>query len=257
MPLMLRRTHPLLCRRSLLAAFFLGLALLASPAAVLAQTADQDADQTADQANQTVVQTEAQPSLQPDTRSGSIDEYWDMVETPPAPEIEDVTVEPDTALLILDIEERTCNAERRPRCLDTVPRIAKLMDKARETGITVVYSVTTKGSIRTILDPVKPHPGEIVVGSSVDKFWNTNLESYLNRRRIKNVIITGTAAHGAVLHTATAAGFRGMHIILPVDCISAEDLYAEQATVELLLTGPATRGKVTITRSDRMTFPAE
>lgn len=244
MPLMLCQT------RSLLAVLLLGLALLASPRAVYAQAADLTG-------NQTEPQAEAQSGAQPDTRSGSIDEYWDMVETPPAPTIEDVTVEPDTALLILDIEERTCNAERRPRCLDTVPRIADLMNKAREAGIPVVYSVTSKGSIRTILDPVKPKPGEIVAGSSVDKFWNTSLESYLNRRGARNVIITGTAAHGAVLHTATAAGFRGMHIILPVDCISAEDLYAEQATVELLLTGPATRGKVTITRSDRMTFPTK
>lgn len=186
----------------------------------------------------------------------SIDELWNTVTPPPVPELATVNTNPaTTALLVLDIEERTCNMERRPRCLTTVPRIAGLVHKARAAGMPVIYSLTSKGTPETILEPVTPAEGEPIVASSVNKFWKTNLEATLADRGVQNVIVTGTAAHGAVLHTATAAGFRGMGVILPVDCLSAADLYIEQAAVELLRTGPGTRQRITLTRSDRIVFP--
>lgn len=184
----------------------------------------------------------------------SIDALWGEVAPPPAPELQQVSVQPETtALLILDIEELTCNAERRPRCLDTVPRIAKLMRRARAAGLPVVYSLTPKRT--PILPEVMPKEGEPIVASSVDKFWNTDLESILAAKGIDTVIVTGTAAHGAVMHTATAAGFRKLKVVLPVDCLSAADLYTEQATVQLLLTGPGTRRVISVTRSDLISMP--
>ncbi|MBU0944634.1 MAG: cysteine hydrolase [Proteobacteria bacterium] len=193
------------------------------------------------------------PSL---CHSVSIDKAWNDVQAPEQPVLAAVTINPDnTALLILDIEERTCNMERRPRCLETVPRIADLMTRARNAGVRVLYSLTPQGTPETILPQVTPQQGETIVNSSVDKFWKTDLEMILAEQKIDNVIITGTAAHGAVMHTATAAGFRGMGVILPVDCLSAEDLYTEQATVQLLKTGPGTRKQITLTSSQLITFP--
>lgn len=188
-------------------------------------------------------------------RAESIDAIWGRVTPPSVLALERVTLDVDnTALLILDIEELTCNAERRPRCLETVPRIAELAERAREVGVPVVYSLTSKGAPETILPPVLPQEGESIVQSSVDKFWQTELEQILADMGVTTVIVTGTAAHGAVLHTATAAGFRGMEVVLPVDCISAADPYIEQATVHLLATGPATRKRTHITRHDMIEF---
>ncbi len=189
-------------------------------------------------------------------QSAPIDAVWKSVQAPENPELSSVTISPgDTALLILDIEELTCNMERRPRCLETVPRIADLMTRARKAGVAVIYSLTPKGTPETILPPVAPRNGEAIVQSSVDKFWKTDLEKILQEKNIAKVIITGTAAHGAVMHTATAAGFRGLDVILPVDCLSAADLYTEQATVQLLKTGPGTRKRITMTSSPLITFP--
>ncbi len=40
---------------------------------------------------------------------------WGSVKVPPPPELKDVTVDPKTtALLLLDFNKQTCNAERRP-----------------------------------------------------------------------------------------------------------------------------------------------
>jgi hypothetical protein len=45
-----------------------------------------------------------------------------------------------------------------------------------------------------------------------------------------------------------------MQVLLPTDCLSAAELYTEQAAVQLLLTGPATRRSITLTRSDLIGF---
>ena len=184
----------------------------------------------------------------------SIDAMWDDVRAPRAPRLSWAKADPaSTALLILDIEELTCNARVRPRCLETVPRIAALLERARRAGVSVIYSTTPKRT--PILSGVQPQGDEPVVASSVDKFWRTELEEILHTRGVRTVVVMGTAAHGAVLHTATAAGFRGFRVLLPVDCLSAADIYTEQAAVQLLLTGPATRRVITLTRSDLITFP--
>ncbi len=186
----------------------------------------------------------------------SIEAHWYDVILPEKPKLEKVTIDPETtALLILDIEERTCNTEKRPRCLLTVPRIASLASSARAAHIPVIYSLTTKGTVNTILHQVTPQPGEPIVSSSVDKFYKTNLESILKDKGVQHIIITGTAAHGAVLNTATAAAFRGFHIILPLDGLSASTFYIEQASVYLLETGPATRNKITLTTTNMISIP--
>jgi len=182
--------------------------------------------------------------------AGDIIDEWSDVIAPESPRLFEVEASAsDTALLILDIEERTCNAERRPRCLDTVPAIAALIKKAREAGMTVLYSTTPKGTPETILPTVKPMGKEPVIKSSVNKFYGTDLDAELKKRNIKNVIVTGTAAHGAVLHTATAASYMGYKVIAPVDCLSAAELYTEQATVWNLATGPANKSSTTLTKS--------
>lgn len=187
--------------------------------------------------------------------AGDIMEEWGSVIAPAAPKLADVEASADdTALLILDIEERTCNSERRPRCLDTLPAITDLMERARAAGIPILYSTTSKGTADTILPPVRPEHGEPVVKSSVNKFYGTNLDEELKKRHIKNVIVTGTAAHGAVLHTATAASYMGYQVIAPVDCLSAEDAYTEQATVWNLATGPANSKTTTLTKSVMIKF---
>ncbi|GFM37814.1 cysteine hydrolase [Desulfovibrio psychrotolerans] len=175
---------------------------------------------------------------------------WGAVQVPEKPPVQAVSVDHSTtALLILDIEELTCNEERRPRCLETVPRIEALMRKARNAGMPVIYSLTTRGTRESILPPVTPRQIDPVVQSSVDKFFNTPLAAILDDMRIKAVIVTGTAAHGAVLHTATGAAQRGLQVILPVDALSASSLYIEQAAVWLLHTGPATSQRLILTRT--------
>jgi nicotinamidase-related amidase len=121
-------------------------------------------------------------------------------------------------------------------------------------GMLVVYSITQMGNPSDIAWELTPLPGDPVVKSTVDKFYKTNLEIILQERGIKTVVITGFAANGAVLHTATSAAFRGYNVIIPVDCMSAANPYAEQYTAWHMLNSPGTRNRATLTKVNLISF---
>jgi len=182
-------------------------------------------------------------------------DVWKDVKTPPAPEVKPVTLDSaTTALLLLDFNKQVCNNERRPRCIASVPAMARLAERARARRVAVVYSLTAGSSIGDVVPALAAKPGEPSVTSGPDKFLGTELEKILKERGITTVIVTGTAAHGAVLNTASGAAFRGLRVILPVDGLSAEDLYAEQYTVWHLLNAPRVSTQTTVTRTDMITF---
>lgn len=183
--------------------------------------------------------------------AANIIDAWDQVTPPPAPKLLAATVKAgETALLILDIEQLTCNQERRPRCVAAVPAMATFLERARLAHMPVFYSNTGSGSRETILQPVKPNDGESVVKASVNKFYGTSLDDDLKTKNIKTVIVCGTTAAGAALHTATGAAQRGYKVVLPVDCVPGSSLYEEQATVWSLINGPGTARVITPTTLD-------
>ena len=179
----------------------------------------------------------------------TIVDEWSSVQAPPPPALQPVKVDPaTTALLLLDFEERTVGP--RPRAVATLPRVAKLLEFARASGVLVAYSTTLAGSRETILPDVGPLPSEHVVKASVDKFFGTDLESFLKGKGIKQVIIAGIVAEGAVLGTSIGASMRGFKVVVPVDGTASSDPYAEQYVAWHLMNAPAVRGNVVLTRTD-------
>jgi nicotinamidase-related amidase len=178
----------------------------------------------------------------------NIVEQWDQVKAPPVPVLAAPSVKAvDTALLLLDIEQLTCNQESRPRCVAAVPAMATFLARARSAHLPVLYSNTGRGSRETILAPVTPKDDEPIVKSTVNKFLGTKLDEYLKAKNIKTVIVCGTSASGAALHTATGAAQAGYQVIVPVDCVTGSSLYEEQASVWTLLNGPGTARVTTAT----------
>lgn len=173
---------------------------------------------------------------------------WSDLSLPPPVELTPVSVNsPETAFLILDMQAGTCNSERRPRCVASVPRIQAFLKRAREKGMAVVYSLTRKGEPPDILPELSPNEGEPIVKSSVDKFFRTNLEDILKEKGVTSVILSGTSAEGAVLHTATGAAMRGLQVIVPVDGISASLPFAEMYTAWHLVHAPGSKAQTTLT----------
>ena len=185
----------------------------------------------------------------------TIIEEWHNVKIPPAPELKSVTVEANsTALLMLDFNKQICNAERRPRCIASIPKVQKLLTEARAKGVFVVYSLTAGAIPSDIAKELAPQGGEPIVTSGPDKFHGTELEKILKERNVKTVIITGVSAHGAVLYTASGAALRGIKVIVPVDGMSAESLYPEQYTVWNLANAARISIQVTLSRTDMIKF---
>jgi nicotinamidase-related amidase len=185
----------------------------------------------------------------------TIVDEWASVKPPPPPALKPVSVDPrTTALLLLDFNQQTCNAQRRPRCVASVPRVKPLLAAARAAGVPVVYSLGGGGKPTDILPELVPTASEPVVSSGVDKFMNTDLEKILKDKGIATVIVAGTSAHGAVLHTASAAAMRGLKVIVPVDGISGDTTYVEQYTAWHLVNAPVFSQNVTLTTLDGVKF---
>ena len=186
----------------------------------------------------------------PATAQTIIDE-WAGVKAPPPPELKPVAADvKTTALLLLDFAKQNCG--QRPRCVASVPKVQKFADEARGKGIAVVHSLFGQATEADLL--IAPKAGEPVVRSSVNKFYGTNLEKILKDKGIQTVIVTGTAAHGAVLATATMAALIGFKVVLPVDGMSA-DAFAEMYTAWHLANGPGGAGpNTTLTRIDMIKF---
>lgn len=187
-----------------------------------------------------------------------IDE-WSGIKAPAPPELQTVTIDPQTtALLMLDFLNKNCAPS--PRCTALLPKVQKLLAAARANGLTVVYSAYPGGG--DILPEVGRKETEPFVMAILDKFMLTNkdgskdtgLDKILKDKGIKTVIVVGNAANGAVLYTATSAFFHGYRTIIPVDGMSAASPYTEQEVVYNFVSAPVMGGKVTLTRIDMIKF---
>jgi len=181
---------------------------------------------------------------------------WGSVMAPTAPELKSVMVDPKTtALLMLDFvpQDPYCGPNK-PRCGATLPAIKRLLARARGEDVPVIYSVAGKFEAADIAKDIAPAPNDPIVKSKSDKFLNTDLEKILKGKGIQTVIVTGNSANGAVLYTGTGAALRGFKVIVPVDGISANELFEEQLTVWQLAHGPGFGNLVTITKSDMIKF---
>jgi nicotinamidase-related amidase len=178
---------------------------------------------------------------------------WSNIRTPPAPELKAVTVDPNTtAVLMLDFMNQNCG--QRPRCVASIPAVQKLLSEARAKRAAVVYSIIANTTTNDIRTELAPRSGEPAVQSGPDKFFRTDLEQILREKQIRTVIVTGTAAHGAVLYTASGAALRGFNVVVPVDGMSSEPVYPEQYTAWHLANAPAISSRITLTQIDMIKF---
>jgi nicotinamidase-related amidase len=180
---------------------------------------------------------------------------WSGIQLPPAPTLKPATVDPKTtALFLFDFMNTNCN--ERPRCVEAVPKLKALMDRARAAGMLVAYTLPGNGKI---VDPgIAPHDGEVVdqKQGGPDKFLNSDLDQRLKDHGIKTVILCGTSAQGVGLGTGAAAAQRGYNVLYPVDCLPSESAFREAYAAWHMGGGgpPVTTKWVTVTRSDMIKF---
>lgn len=209
----------------------------------------------------TIAATTALGTAAPPAAAQTVIDEWTRIKVPDAPSLKPVNAEvTTTALLLLDFNgaqdptKGPCNSKTKPRCLASLPKVAKLLAEARAKGMLVVYSLAGSGTRADIATVLAPEDGEAIVKSGPNKFMGTDLDKILAAKGIKSVIVTGTASEGAVLNTASDAAFKGMNIILPVDGMSSTELYAEQYVAWHMTHAPAVAAKTTLTTTDMISF---
>ena len=185
----------------------------------------------------------------------TIIDQWSSVAIPPPPPLKAVTIDKNsTVLLLLDFNEQTCNIQRRPRCIESIPKVKKLLAAARTAGVPVVFTLGGGGKPGDLPKDLAPTGDERAMLAGVDKFVGTDLEKILKEKGAKTVIVVGTAANGAVLYTASAAAMRGMKVIVPVDGVSADTPYIEQYVAWHLVNVPIIGPAFALTTIDQVTF---
>jgi nicotinamidase-related amidase len=193
--------------------------------------------------------------IQAATADTVIDE-WATVKVPPPPELKSVSIDPaSTALIVMDISTQSCTAEKRPRCVATVPKVQKLISEARAKGVFVLYTLAGTSKRTDLIKEIAPLEAEqSLSGAGPDKFVGIDLDTILKGKNIKTLITVGTSAEGAVLHTAAGAAFRGYDVVVPVDGMSSTNLYAEQYTAWHLTNAQRLPDHVKLTKVDMIKF---
>ncbi|HEY3918306.1 MAG TPA: isochorismatase family protein [Stellaceae bacterium] len=180
---------------------------------------------------------------------------WSTIQMPPPPELKPVTVDPKTtALFLFDFMKENCGA--RPRCVEDVPKLKALHDRARAANMLVLY--TLPGGGQPIEPSFAPRAGEVIdqKQGGPDKFYGDDLDQRLKEHGIKTVILCGTSAQGVGIGTGAAAAQRGYTVIYPIDCLPSESAFREAYAAWHMGGGgpPVTTKSVTVTRSDMIKF---
>jgi nicotinamidase-related amidase len=192
----------------------------------------------------------------PAAQADSVIDEWAAVKAPPPPELKPVSIDAaSTALIVMDISTQSCTVEKRPRCVATLLKVQKLIGEARAKGILVLYTLAGTSKRTDIVKEVAPLETEQALsGAGPDKFVGIDLDAILKSKNIKTLIAVGTAAEGAVLHTAAGAAFRGYDAVVPVDGMSSTNIYAEQYTAWHLANAPRLADRVKLTKVDLIKF---
>jgi nicotinamidase-related amidase len=184
-------------------------------------------------------------------------EEWGSAKIPAPPPLKPAKLDgKETAVLVMDFTKQTCTPERRKRCADSVAKVQKFVTEARAKGALIIYSVAVPNSVPAdILPALTPAAGEEVLPPlGPDKFINSELEKTLKDKGIKTVVAMGTQAQTSVLHTGATAALKGFKVLVPVDGMSADDVFPELYTAWHLATAARISSNVTLTKFELIGF---
>jgi len=191
-----------------------------------------------------------------------------LLEVPPYDVADSVHIRAGaSALIIVDMQNDFVDSRGTlcvPGARGTIPAIRRLIDLARAHKLPVIYTQDWHGPDdpefgvwgrhavggtwgAEIVPELNPGPEDIVVRKlRYDGFFGTTLEQELQNRGVQMVMITGTVSNICVLHTAGSAALRGIHVIVPVDAVSAITEFDQHALfrqIAFLYRGALTRSE--------------
>jgi nicotinamidase-related amidase len=136
-----------------------------------------------------------------------------------------------TAVLVLDLSARCEDPEL--TCHALLSGVSGFLEKARAAAVPIIFSVSAsqRGTpMGVIAEPLHRSESEpIIYPDGFDKFTGGELQSILEKKGVKSLIILGSATNVAVLYTATAAArIHRSEVVVPVDGVNARTQYAHE-----------------------------
>ena len=159
-----------------------------------------------------------------------------------------------TAILVIDvINDFVTGTLGGDRAAAIVPRIRRLLERARGLGVPVIYVTDAhipgvdrefevwprhaeKGSEGArVVEEIKPREGDYNIEKRrYSCFYATGLDALLRELGIDTVVLTGLVTHICVQHTAADAFFRGYRVVVPGDCVQAPTEEAHEASLRYM-----------------------
>jgi len=159
-----------------------------------------------------------------------------------------------TAVLVIDmINDFVTGVFKNQRASKIVPNIKRLLESARKKRVPIVYvtdahlpnidpefEVWGPHAVKDtwgaqIVEELKPRKSDFrVLKRKYSAFQGTDLDLLLRELKIDTLILTGVLTDICVQHTAADAFFRGYRIIVPQDCVEANDAPTQKAAIKFL-----------------------
>jgi nicotinamidase-related amidase len=158
------------------------------------------------------------------------------------------TIDPVTALLVVDLQKGFVNLPAAHPVKDVVGNAVALLDNFRSRKLRVVLIIVDArapgGSERAfstagmpadwteLMDELKRQPSDhTATKRSWGAFANTGLEQYLRKQGVTQVVVTGVSTSAGVESTARQAHDFAFNVTLPVDAMTDMRLEAHQNSV--------------------------
>jgi len=151
----------------------------------------------------------------------------------------------EVALLLIDVIndfDFPEAADLLKHALPMAPRLAELKRRARDAGLPIIYvndnfgrwrsdfraiverCLEQGGKVREFVEQLKPDKDNYFVFKPKHSgFYSSALDILLRYLEVHTVILTGVATNICVLFTANDAYMRDFHLIVPEDCVAAND----------------------------------
>jgi nicotinamidase-related amidase len=160
------------------------------------------------------------------------------------------TLDPRTALVVIDLQKGIVGLETAHPTADVVARSATLADAFRAKGLPVVLVHVVDGAPgrneapagsggqppadwADIVPELGPREGDIVVTKRTwGAFHGTDLDLRLRRAGVTQVVLTGVATSIGVESTARSAYEHGYHVTIATDAVTDMNADAHRNSVE-------------------------
>jgi nicotinamidase-related amidase len=136
----------------------------------------------------------------------------------------------------MDYQIRILNSLSKEFQNELITRANKVLSKARQKGISVIYVEVRRGerTPETGIHPeITPQPGELVLTKRrVGPFSTTNLDEVLKKQGIETLVLMGISTSGCVLSTVRWAADIDYQLIVLSDCCADRDDEVQRVLME-------------------------